>query len=418
MDLLRLVLARLPINVIHQYIDEREKIYKLRAKVVNGFTSELVSRDYLKLCAFQGEFVDIFANQLCDLYRSRAAFVGDLDTFRRYRDGVPDLDIAFASGVPEIEYHAFRLLRYSTNPRSVIDVTLIPRKEVYRKSFMELVKTPQSRFIKDATVLGYMSYPDIIRDDRLSRNESVFLGFVKAIREFEHPDPFAVDFRIEYDLPRFLQPLVNTARQPINQKLIFEGYFYDYLERGGILNALSCVQPRLLMIYVENPQWSASVRALLLKADFLPELFGYIRDALNYMRITQSLVDRAKEMLRLEPKVSFPSEYRNYLLVITGQNVRTDFADDVFHRPLYSLMIAVAHPQLTMQILVAIDHNLIPSNIFYDLPNYFTVSMIRTDNVDQFPNYRHKLHMLFATGQFWRLRDLKTSDDLWKALGK
>lgn len=146
MDLLRLVLARLPINALHKQSFELsgnrefyERIFMIRA----GDRS--ISYDsYFKLCAFQGEFLDIFALGrfgMRDLYRSRAVALGDLMSFRKYSKGILDLDIAFASGIPEIEEEAFKQLRTKLKfGPALVDVTLIPRREAFRKILLKLAR--------------------------------------------------------------------------------------------------------------------------------------------------------------------------------------------------------------------------------------------------------------------------------------
>lgn len=407
MDLLRLVLARLPINILRGLnIAAKEAIYKLRA----GFTP---GDSYLKLCAFQGEFVDVFENQLCDLYRSRAAFLGDLDAFRKYPDGVPNFDVAFSSGIPEIQDEAFRLLLRSLDSRSVNDVTLVPRRASFRKSLTELAKTAQVGDVGDATIIGYVNYPNRVIYNRkmsVANSESMFLGFVKGIMTNEKPDPFTVDPRIESDLKRF----VTSHEHMIYQRLIMEGYFYNHHERDGLLNALSGIQPRLFAEYVTAP----NVKTKILTPHFVNVLFESIDDMIRYsgLTITQTVVDRAREMLRMETegRIVFHPNYRNYLLVMTGQNVDRVEKGEVIYR----LMTAVAHPQLTKERIIGMEVCSIRSNIFYDLPNYFAIQDREMDGFSIPPDIFYKLHFLFATGQFGKARHSSAGNILWRMLDR
>lgn len=270
-----------------------------------------------------------------------------------------------------------------------------------------------------------MSYPGeiIYRDDTTEANcRATFLGFVKASMIFGNSDsggldPFAIDNQIERDIPRFL--ISTHHRQPIHQLLIMEGYFYNHLDRDGLMNALSCIQLRLLKEYIKGPESDALLRRTILDTSFCTELREYILSALHHITITQFVVNRAKEMLKFEAdgNIVFPSDYRNYLLIIIGRSVVIS-ENNYFRHGLYSVMEAVAHPQLTKEIFNVVGVDTIKSNIFYDLPNYFMASCYLVALASTSPNTRHKLHVLFATGKLGEARYSKVSDDLWNLLSR
>lgn len=351
MDLLRQILARLPIQRISDLSHSDSNVLlciRNRLRVVNYLSEDYLTNlqgafggssfaAYLALCAFQGElFSDSDRHISSTLVCSRAIFLRDRVAFRHALSGADvdkiDIDLALAS---KDEHMIFPLL--DTNSRScfrVIDPEIVDWKPaVVQRYHARLSRYSSREYTRDmAALAGYLHLPAIhltnpsVRDIHLGRSIPVYWRsyFLSALAgETDH-------FIDRPDLNAKLAIIEKFIMTSVVEKIcVYAGYFPPRLLSGNVAQlqrlAIRYVQPALLeRLYTENTE----VQFKLPKVDNL--------------KITHSLARRARQMVAVIDRL-YPvgrGKYRTAMEAIGGLPIRGQIDSDV-----RQIMRAVAHPE-------------------------------------------------------------------------
>lgn len=401
MDLLRLVLVRLPIDRLTEFQEVIDKNFILdRIRVVNRIDEEIGPFDeYVRLCMLQGEISTRFPSVLnYEWVSCRASFLADFETSEGLRLTGSCPNIGLRSSDPRIRSHAS--LRYTTD--GIVDPASIAWTSEMRKGVLSRFEWDMMNF-----AIGYISYledasvspaqlpvnlPGSPREPAqpklpsVTSKEPMLAGYVNAVMQ-EASDPFAPIPWLEKLARDFL---------PERYEIILVENGYHYMERYSeitVTKAIQFIWPKLLI---------RSCREQL--ATLMPIIESYWIS--GNMDITEGLVGRAKEMLDLD--LNFSDFYRLLLRIIVGLPVDLSTVHGCDYYTLVIFMIRVAHPQLTKDLTDGMLLFWKPTLIAYDLVNYFRVYS------DDFPSRDsdgwYKLQILCANGQAFRLRGTKIFD--------
>ena len=379
MDLLRQILARLPLQRIFDLSLSDRSFFNVRLRVVNRISEDYLDgligmaintfNAYFILCTAQGELCDRFLLPR-ELHCARATFLRQ----KLCISPAPNLDLILATEdlgviIPTLES--------SRNPYGIIDLQSVNWRPDSLRSKSEdcqsesrsetkndgrqiiafyqrkILGTPAKLLNRSAIGLaGYLHIP--LRDKKADMWISQIYARMYVLSEMKrHPDPFAPI----PDLDQFLKDLQINLDKRVDIA-ISSGYFGFNIGAIdiGILKryAIRYVQPRLLD-YLPFDDLSIGVGVLL--------------------STTHHLVERAREMIVLIKRRHPRSVgYLIQLQVICGQDIDFSVLDslgDMDRDSIAISMIGVAHPQLTAKMLGGIVGASGPTVIRYNLVNYF-----------------------------------------------
>lgn len=371
MDLLRLVLARLPLEWFYP-AQLGHALIETRQRAVNRILEPTVV-DYYTECALQGEINPY--RMLHGKYTwDRAVF---LDQYIPDIVGWQiDLDVALHYARPEMQIRICR----SVGPYNfkVLDPERIKWTAETRKYLLEDLRANTE---ENAFLIGYLAYPDSIpsSEDFL---HGILQGYVRAAvgsRNGWISDPKLETAVLDYLRRYNLDPVI------VEDDLIAQGYF-------SLIN-----NPRLPAVDPMNAEDLTEAGLGTIEPDLLRTPISTEVLPNRWITISVSLIERARRMLTLP--FSFSPKYRTILRIIVGEtlsDVDLHLAEQYPQIGLY--LMHVAHPQLTSEIVqssyVHYRDSGIRCLIFYDLIHYFRI-------VEPSVSDDHKLHELAARGQGW-----------------
>ena len=361
MDLLRQILARLPLRALiaHNILDDQ--MIRTRTTVVNRLSESIdsASKDkYITICIYQGELVEeaisaLPKSTLC----ARAAFLQDSAFHHRIDlNGVEDhvltnAEMAIRNGIEVLE------------SSDIID----PQSIQWTPDLIARCARLPTWGSAEAFLAGYLqlSTPKI---DAFNYNR----GYITRMMETD-PDPFPSQSLA--DIERKLGPSLHYG------SLVSAGYcpstiFANFDSKDLMSYAATYIQPDLM----RRLPYSGKGSLRMLHQE-MPGI-GY--------PITIDVVRRAREMLSLV-REKCPEEltYISVLRVIVG--LRIDCEKTEY---LTNLMNDVAHPQLTTDL---IRFRTLRSLVYYDLPNYFIAAE------EKILDHDRRFDILFASGQLLKV---------------
>ena len=381
MDLLRQVLARLPLDTLIEHDDDLEKIFRIRARVVNRFSEARLevyrraldnrfdsdfTQIYSALCTYQGELSKIGCKFVYrTLLLKRAAFLREVWWCRHYSDGASgdhlDVEEALRSDIPEIQARALAISNYPLEiefPESINWTkgltswyyTLIPRR---------IADTPT------AYLAGYLQVTLIILgDDRLRHAYDLGSTRRRIAQQLSEAQtlPGAQQLSEAQTLPgarQLSEAQTLPGAQPTTDICVEAGYFPPWLFRHPsseselVKLAVAHIQPKLLRrLQIETPT-------------------PFRRSTV--IRVTEDLAQRAREMALLV-RERYPGEvvYRMEMEALGGLHV--DMAEfgrlsEIDRERVADAMTLVSHPYLPPKLMVG--NGASKSLIYYDIASSF-----------------------------------------------
>ena len=401
MDLLRVVLAKLPLQRIIELRDGtagnevfNEDYLRTRARMVNRFDKtdfdELVIGQetildtfdrYVRICVIQGELFDgahVFMG--VGALRVRALAIGDARRYLLFSDLNPtskrvisEIDYALLSGIPEVQAQMF----------ACIEANMFTWK-----SFT----TSMSLFAMLAVDLETIQW-----------SETVSKIFARTIVDLKNESRGIHNIIDSENVFRTLGYL----RQPACDEDLYrsgrerrDGTIVKVIGRSNFRRILLNFDVKSVENCLANEEFDVSA------IDILP---GYQPN----IQLTLSTVNRAWKLLSFERKYDFRyhEDFRLLFLIITGQRIErpsgmTDF---------YSiLMISVAHPQVIEQDFAKLtSSSSTKSQVHYDIVNLFKQGIV--DNMIYTGDYTNSL---YARGRLLDIRECKIFDYFVKPLIK
>lgn len=388
MDLLRIVLSRLPLKRLLQNGLIDRSLIRIRMKDVNRSEESVPDPStYVELSSLQGELCDPHDCKLVTMWiLSRAAFLNDFDSYGNFFFGGLDFNIALRSSDPRIRSMAASRYRPETD-LPIVDPESIPWTADLRRELLSRLRIDENSSADSRYLFGYLHYPE---KPYPTGGILVLRGYIRAVMagtdgSFE-PNPL-ID-----DLVNFLRVSKHVDPYSMGELLISCGYFTHLRDVYVVRGALTHVYPRILKLYL--PQIPVA------KIDVT-------------ITITESLVRRAHEMLRLSDQLD--SRYLIFLRILTGGSVDLSGIDDHQKENFVTLMLRVAHPQLTPELVDLVGEDVFDyeSNIvLYDLVNYFHIRNAEYPIFNE-DDDRYKLHRLFAAGGILKIRDTEIFEQEW-----
>ena len=432
MDLLRIVLSRLPLqNLVYrikEWLSEEENsrikylpgrsielenllsgsngpidrhLLRIRLRDVNHLEEpDLELMKYIRICVFQGELCDPYDHKIAAQWLlSRAAFLEDLNSYYHFpEDNVLEIfepNIALHS--PDLRIRLLAASRYRSEvDLPIIDPESIPWTDDLRRLLLSRLEAGPRTKVSTYYLIGYLRYPGAFPVELMETTTLnimwIFRGYVQAVM-LQTKDPFTSNPLID-NLATFLQRSVfGSNPEAIDRIVTGCGYFAHANKDFVVKRALANIYPQMLERNTSLP----SITTV---------------DINSTITITKSLVERADQMLKLSDR--FDPYYRNILRILTGRYVNLSGMEGLQRTHLAGLMFRVAHPQLTSEFIDEVGDDLVnnyePSIVLYDLVNYFRVREA------QYPiqsEDRYKLHRLFAIGGTLRIRSTETFEQNW-----
>lgn len=389
MDLLRQVLARLPLQRILDFkegIIDNELFIATRSRVVNGVPNlpgldklDDLGNYYVIMCDVQGEPSDVTMLVIPKIPTySRAAFLREKLRYR-YPRSIPadlDIDLILASDDKDIIIPA---LMASRNPYAIFDPEIVNwQPELVAFYTKKILETPaSSRHLSLVYLAGYLHIPlnKLFNWGPFSKNLLDYTEMYILSEMTNHSDPLA----IIPGLDRFLRnlPFENDSIAELAIRSGYLGFDFSRMDPYDVRKwATEYIQPKLL-------------RSLPRK--------GPLRFANRAMKITHHVAERAGEMVSLILE-QYPKEieYLTEMRVIAGQTIDLkvlDFFSELGKAIISADMCVVAHPQLSAEFLRQNDDKVISTSVRYDIVNYFRQSRLLSRPVSD-----RDLH-LYSTGK-------------------
>ena len=361
MDLLRQILARLPLQRIFDLHLSDQQLLNLRTRVVNHISEDYLSNltgeiftNYLMLCTLQGELCSEATRFLpVEMICARAAFVRDRVTSRLMRSHPKaslnlNIDLALASGDLEIITSTVETAR---SPYNVIDPEIVNWRPEIVALYQKLISDSSGTIIipRVTQLMGYLHIPMRGVSHDLDKNLSGLTigykrGYVLAEMR-DRLDPFADDSTLYQFLGRIHLEIP-----------IYGGYFgFNFSERIDEIRRLAfrCVQPKL-------------VRRLPV---------GTPPNPIPMLTVTQRVARNAREMIPVLNEF-YPNAiaYRMQMQVIAGEVLDLDLLKSLSYNDallITETMVEIAHPQLTTRTLENVYYSHSNTSVHYDLVNYF-----------------------------------------------
>ena len=394
MDLLRQILARLPLDVILKHYedvekvvtpfdtipDDPEKVFGVRLRVVNRLSEERVERYrktisskfvhekvYPALCAYQGELGNSSVEFVGkSLLFERAVFLRDVQWCRGYSDGGRYTEIALRSDIPEIQARALAVSRYPLNIQfpelinwtkeltswyhTLLREEIFSLKTGYLTGYLTTPRVPVGNSaLRVAYLAGYLRYPQVPIGDSSLRS-AYDLGSIKCQGSTELSSEYSVDICIQ------------------------AGHFPEWIFQCPLVSeyAVKYIQPKLL-------------RRL---ATTSTSLFAFDFDIL----VTEDVAQRAREMVTLV-KERYPEQtvYRMEMEALGGLHVNMEEFDRLRRtdqvRVIYAMTI-VSHPDLPPKFMIGGHAG---STVYYDIQGSF--------HRDSAIFLNDRVHALYALGK-------------------
>lgn len=372
MDLLRQIFLRLPAekltadeNLMRAWI--KQKIRISDEKLV----SYLGKLGPLHLANLAGDVIpdlmDIIPRRMI---LARLAFLQRSDMYSASRHISVDIDLALISGVPEIQRIA---LEVAWDAFDIPDPEIIPWTPELVARYNDLIRL----FSMNPATLrlaGYL-HIDIPSDIPPGMRIHYFKGYVQ--REMQGADRFTQSAKID----RVLR-LSGVPNRDLYLIYLYAGYFPHMMSTERSLDkALGYVWPELVRRLRDRIVTTDNVA-------IPPDI-----------SITRDLVKRAKEMLLLLDELRIGnSRYRAQLQAICGFPIGPDY-----RKLAIDMMITVAHPEVTSDMLSCPVDVSRKSSVYYDLVHYFSVFPRRHSRsgeifFDKKDSTIRKLVLLYAQG--------------------
>lgn len=391
MDLLTLILLRLPIGRLIDLNQIADKDFvQQRLRAVNQLDMKMPLEAYVTFCGIQGELCEQIprsSDRVAGFLLGRAAFLKDTQlylSFCKCADTI-DLNAALQSDVPEIQNIALE----KSHLRAPIDYSAINWTPDLKERFLR-------RNADDHFMHGYLIYPGkLVVEEHATRGEilSTLDGYVTAAVS-ESEDQTTVIPAVE----SAVADIRDIPSQTIEYHLRNCGYYADLdgalpialrqIHSGMILKILGSGDKRMIE---RCKKFSASEISITLK-------------------VNKSLLDHSRRLLTADRTGEiFSKSYRTFLQISLGLPVqRAEFTRDE-EEVLNSLMLLVAHPQLSQ---TAYHLGKMESMIQYDPVNYF-----RCIPVDESPSVdQRNLYALIARGQLSLVYNTPMFITIWRRL--
>lgn len=377
MDLLRQILVRLSLERFIIFGDDLSLV-KLRLRAVNRRSDEISDyRSYLRLCTLQGEICSLsheFVNRTW--LTSRAAFLNDSINYDPSCEFEPNIDLR--SSDERIKLRVVKLFK-PTQTISINDPASIGWTAEMKEITLKALWVPRTLNRENYFLLGYLAYPDsaVVDKDLCAENIStIFGGFVEAAMK-EISDPF---------MPHpIIEGIISGAKysHALRSVAFSHGYFAYHEKYRADEAAVRDIQPALLE------------RCWALRAFTDPALLGDPFPS-TAIPITEGLLMRARQMLALERNLTH--HYMIFLRILLGLQVDISAVDQRYVNTLIIVMLRIAHPQLTKELIqpimsfLHIVNHFRACNISYDLVNYFHIMPVTISE-------KVRLHQIFASGK-------------------
>ena len=422
MDLLRQILARLPLQRLVESTLVDNDLIRIRARVVNRLSDTEIAafrvvdpfRSYLKYCTYQGELSRYSGNFALDshLLLSRAAFLRDSFHYSMYATVSSDIptDPALLSDDWQIQKTvlANKSIYLMTNVIDPEAINWTPQLiRYYYDNIPDIITHVSDVSINPLLLrlMGYLQFPLAKLSDSIERDlsrkqaywESSFRSWMlagsrnSAVSQSEPPSnagssassqgepPSIAGWFADFYPEATLRRLYSVSEISTSAICAYSGYYSPFV----FANHLPQVMEEVCLEYIQP-----SLLKRLPRGRSVPMIRVSGR-----LFITPSLVERAREMLPIVIE-HYPNQkyYRTELEILLGMPVSQE---DVDSRQFDGQMITVAHPQMgsRRRASSAVHY----STVYYDLVRYFGGSVKPED----FSNDRFSI--LFAAGQYTKL---------------
>lgn len=305
------------------------------------------------------------------------------------RSDIYELDISLMSGIPLIQVEAVENARTKFTIPDPEIIPWTPEVVAYYESLFHGM-SEEELYSGSLTLAGYLQIDILSKISLKTKMQDYIGGYLLAMMQ-KSSDHFAA-------IPELDQLMAKYSVSPIDTYMncFYAGYFPPHLLKSRswvdlLGSAFIYVRPDLVR------------RLLQIDRQFVVD---GIR-VQNGLPITHSLVARAREMLTiLDKRYPRPSIYRAQLRALCGLPIDTEYLEAAKH-----IMLSVAHPQVTADILGSIGSRY-PSSVYYDLVNFFRVGTRYSDR-SIFASYQgfadRELTLLYVQG---KLLDAYDPNDL------